>query len=327
MSFKNKKEYKEAKQKWKSTALQTRDPAGYQAFKSNESAFLSAKNTAKNNKGNSSGGDQLTIGSNDGVNTGSKGPGQRAWNAKQRDLVKEGDPLSIKTYNDLVKDFGSGRVTKLLDKGKLELSKQLQVDMQSNPTQYSDKQGVFATGAEGEIDREQALNYAYDNAFEVTGPGSLEDTLKEGKDHLLNNFKVPKLYTGERFESREMRESKKKWINEGKKGGAGYSQYVDDDGKYQSRLGIDGTLKYDKDGNKYNIKTPVKSEDSLEVTKTKNKISKLYDSLGIKERSPQGQMKKSVDRLENAMGFNPSKNINKRKNNYTKSGLQLLGIK
>ena len=38
------------------------------------------------------------------------------------------------------------------------------------------------------FNREQALNYAYDNAFEETGPGSLEDRLKEGKVHLLNKL-------------------------------------------------------------------------------------------------------------------------------------------
>ena len=39
MSFKNKKEYKKEKAKWKSNAVQQRNPAGYKAFQEKKAAF------------------------------------------------------------------------------------------------------------------------------------------------------------------------------------------------------------------------------------------------------------------------------------------------
>ena len=318
------KDYKEDRQWWNNGMRQQKDPAGWNAFKQREQAWLALQEQNKNNKGK--GGNKDGDGDGDGKSTPEGLNVTEGWGKIQQKLVKEGDPITIEQYQELTNKYGVGRVDeKLFDSGKLKMTPQLQKHIDQNPTLYSDKLRIPDL-ADKMMNRQEISDWAQENAEETTGPSSIDG--RKDTQFIFDNYQPESMYTGKRLETKAMVEAKKKWENTGKKGGPGYSQYVDDEGNFQSRLGKDGKLKYDKDGNKYNLKMPVKSEDNEAVTNAKNQVTKLYDALGINERPQKGQMKKAMNRLKDAMAFEPtgkSTGFKKRTKDYTKTGNDLLG--
>ena len=120
MSFKNKKEYKREKQKWNSSALRQRSPAGYKTFKSNESTFK--------NKGKSKN-DEVKIPK-------SKGDGIRGSSDFKSKKYKARDRAHTSNLQDLIDSSKKDRVQELkgLNNKRKPLTSKDLPDRPSKPT-------------------------------------------------------------------------------------------------------------------------------------------------------------------------------------------------
>lgn len=185
MTFKNQKEYEKEKDKWKSSIMRDRSPAGYDAFLRNESAYLSAQEAAKNNP-----------------SSGSQGSGARGSNGLQirgnAGSGYSGNTMSIKASDSQILDFGTVFSDKdLTDPGTKFAKKGKFKDYLSKiQGKHFDKDGNLVVPEFDMPDRvklskeQKAANDAIDSQFDDNGFYNVKDA----KMPKINQYKTKKSY-------------------------------------------------------------------------------------------------------------------------------------
>ena len=242
---------------------------------------------------------------------------RKEWAQAKKEYSSGREELSINDYTKLNEKFGPGRMTQLLKDDDLKIHPTLAKDMKNNPSDYLQVKGGYNEGS-GQLTEAQAMKWLDDRVDDVGNPSSYDDAVKEFNEEILPKIGFERTYTGERMDNQNIRDLKIKWVNnkKGGKGAPGISQYRGKDGNFYSRLDNTGKLKYDKDGNAYNLTMPVKqTQDSASVKATKAYSNKMMSDLGIDRKDTQQTTADVTTKLNKSFTrFKPVQQRSMRKN-------------